>query len=121
MYAEAMNGQGLLTQSIVDQTVNKVRTRAGIDPVTVGTAADMKTLLISERRKELCMEGWRRDDLIRFGVYKTTIKAVHQDGWSNAGSPGDNYLDHMIRWPIPSSEMELNDALVQNPVYPQAN
>jgi hypothetical protein len=117
MYAEAMNGQNLLTQAIVDQTINRVRTRAGITPVVLGTKTEMTTLLLSERRKELCLEGWRRDDLIRFGVYGFTIKAIRQDGWSIAGLPGAAYEDFKIRWPIPLAELNLNKALVQNEGY----
>jgi hypothetical protein len=117
MYAEAMNGQNLLTQAVVDQTINRVRTRAGITPVALGTKTEMTTLLLSERRKELCLEGWRRDDLIRFGVYATTIKAINQSGWSIAGLPGAAYEDFKIRWPIPLAELNLNKALVQNEGY----
>ncbi len=117
MYAEAMNGQDLLSQTVLDMTVNKVRTRSGVNTISLGTKSEMANLLIMERRRELCLEGWRRDDLIRFGVYKTVIKAIKQNYWSNSGSPGENYIDHMIRWPIPSAEMELNSALVQNPGY----
>jgi len=122
LYAEAKNGQGTLTQADLDLTVNKLRERARLNPEAVpdmvlSTQEANAAELLSERRKELCFEGWRRHDLIRFGKYKETILAIDQTGWSTAGNPGPNYEDHEIRWPIPISEMRLNPNLIQNDGY----
>ncbi len=122
MYAEAKNGQGTLTQTDLDLTVNRLRARARVIPaavpdMVVGSQSQNADELLSERRKELCFEGWRRHDLIRFGKYKETILAIDQAGWSTSGNPGPNYEDHEIRWPIPNSEMQLNPNLVQNEGY----
>ena len=122
MYAEAKLGQGELTQDILDQTVNRVRARArgipeAVPDLILGANEDMAEAILDERRKELCLEGWRRTDLIRFGKYKEKILAIDQGGWSTAGNPGPNYEDYEIRWPIPESELVLNKSLVQNPGY----
>ncbi|GEC72512.1 Starch-binding associating with outer membrane [Flavobacterium flevense] len=121
MYAEALNGQNLLTQTVIDNTVNKLRARARTTPTAVpdmvlGTKESNATELLSERRKELCFEGWRRNDLIRFGKYKEAISGITQLG-SNAGDPGLNYKDFKIRWPIPNSERKINPKLDQNKDY----
>jgi starch-binding outer membrane protein, SusD/RagB family len=119
MYAEALNGQNKLTQTVLDNTVNRLRTRAGLLPAAMmqlGSQVNNSTEILSERRKELCFEGWRRDDLIRFGVYKQAISGITQGG-PNAGDPGLLYQDYNIRWPIPDEQIKLNSALVQNPGY----
>lgn len=127
MYAEALNGQGKLTQGDVDITVNLLRKRAtrfpdevkpqSIAPLMVlSTQQDNADEILSERRKELCFEGWRRNDLIRFGRYKEAI-SVTQPAWSNSGNPQPQFSDFEIRWPIPASEMLINPNLQQNPEY----
>ena len=69
MYAEAKNGQGMLSQADIDNTVNLIRSRARQFPDGVvmqdTIAADMvfadpetnANEILSERRKELCLEG----------------------------------------------------------------
>jgi len=128
MYAEAMNGQGLLTQEIADATINRIRARARVfpdglvqpDDIAANLVVDTQDYnadeILSERRKELCFEGWRRNDLIRFGVYPEAISSS-QPVWSNSGNPINQFEAHEIRWPIPDSELQLNPNLDQNPEY----
>lgn len=127
MYAEALNGQGKLTQVDIDMTVNKLRIRATIWPsdvqpqdvaplMVLASQADNTDEILSERRKELCFEGWRRNDLIRFGKYSQAI-SVTQPAWSNTGNPAPQFSDFEIRWPIPTNELQLNSKLVQNVGY----
>lgn len=122
MYAEAKNWQNDLTQGILDQTVNRLRARArgiptAVPDMVLGPQEMMADSILSERRRELCLEGWRRNDLIRFGKYETIIKAVDQGGWSTAGNPGPNYESFEIRWPIPNQQLVLNPSLKQNEGY----
>ena len=128
MYAEAKNGQGILTQSDVDNTVNLLRGRARVFPdgvimpdtvapdMVLGAQQANADEILSERRKELCFEGWRRNDLIRFGKYAQAV-SVTQPVWSNSGNPATQYSDFEIRWPIPASELLINPNLIQNPDY----
>ena len=127
MYAEALNGSGSLTQADADATINLVRSRARVFPnevkadsivpnLVVGTQEYNSNEILSERRKELCLEGWRRNDLIRFGKYFEGINSS-QSTWSNSGNPQVQFSEHEIRWPIPFNEMQLNSNLVQNPGY----
>jgi hypothetical protein len=127
MYAEALNGQNKLTQENIDETVNRLRARARVfpdqvmpdsvaAPMVLGTQQDNAYEILSERRKELCFEGWRRNDLIRFGVYAEAISNT-QPAWSNSGNPAVQFEPHEIRWPIPLSELQLNPNLKQNPGY----
>ncbi|MBQ3700723.1 MAG: RagB/SusD family nutrient uptake outer membrane protein [Prevotella sp.] len=64
--------------------------------------------LLDERLLELCWEGWRRQDLIRFGKYKSLYE-------------GDDAVDesdgHTTVFPIPADVRALNGNLTQNPGY----
>lgn len=122
MYAEALNGQNKLTQTHLDATVNLLRARArmnasAVPEMVLGSQTQNADELLDERYRELVLEGWRRNDLIRFGKYKEAILGINQSGWTSAGNPGPNYEDHEIRWPIPDAERQLNPNLDQNPGY----
>lgn len=69
MKAEALmraNG-GYATQDAVD-AANMVRARAGAQPFTTSTLTLDE--MCNERVRELCWEGFRRQDLIRFGRFE---------------------------------------------------
>jgi hypothetical protein len=64
--------------------------------------------ILKERLLELCWEGWRRQDLIRFGKYKSLYE-------------GDDAVDesdgHTTIFPIPADILTLNPNIKQNPGY----
>ncbi len=68
-------------------------------------------VLLDERLLELCWEGWRRQDLIRFGRYESLFE----------GDIFDDKVDetdgHTIVYPIPAKAIELNPNIKQNPGY----
>ena len=67
--------------------------------------------LLDERLLELCWEGWRRQDLIRFGQYESVFEG-------NAYlSKIDERDGHTQLYPIPADVMALNHNLIQNPGY----
>jgi len=82
---------------------NAVRSRAGADP----RPCTLDNLL-DERLLELCWEGWRRSDLIRFHRYKSLYEG-----------PGaiDELDGHTEVYPIPAEVRALNKNLTQNPGY----
>jgi starch-binding outer membrane protein, SusD/RagB family len=61
--------------------------------------------ILDERGRELYTEGWRRNDLIRFGAFK--------NAWQFKAA-GDGHTD---LFPIPASAILSNPNLVQNPGY----
>ena len=84
------------------QAVNQIRERAGVDPYTTLTTEE----LLSERGRELFLEGWRRSDLIRFGKYsEPTIFKPYRDDASRR------------LYPIPKDQIDANPNLIQNPGY----
>ncbi|MBS1660029.1 MAG: RagB/SusD family nutrient uptake outer membrane protein [Bacteroidetes bacterium] len=88
--------------------VNQLRTRSGAQlcpTVTLDT-------LLDERARELSWEGWRRNDLIRFGQYEKEY-VLPNDNLSMDKSA------YRRLFPIPISEIRLNSNLTQNPGYPK--
>ena len=63
-------------------------------------------VLLDERGRELYLESWRRQDLIRFGKYLTPFQEK-------------NYTSDakFVLFPIPNRFLAVNPNLVQNPGY----
>ena len=84
--------------------MNAVRSRVGMSP----REATLDNIL-DERLLELVWEGWRRQDMIRFGIYDKEYD-IHTP--SNADRNG-----YTTVFPIPEKARELNSNLEQNPGY----
>jgi starch-binding outer membrane protein, SusD/RagB family len=108
---------------------NQVKRRAyGFSP-TMASAVDVTNInlqsIMDERSRELCFEGVRRSDLIRWGMMTTAMQGIVADVANNAPSgyltsaslAANNYLTNPLRYaifPIPANEVALNNAMVQN-------
>lgn len=84
---------------------NYVRDRANATPYTTATLTLEE--LLSERARELCWEGHRRQDQVRFGTF--------DDPWHEKTNT-DQYRNI---YPIPKRAMTTNNKLIQNPGYAQ--
>ena len=84
--------------------INELRTIRGAAPL--GTVSEQD--LLDERARELYTEGWRRNDLIRFGQYTKDWDFKEDD------AVGD--VNRQL-FPIPNAQLILNPNLVQNPGY----
>lgn len=84
--------------------VNELRTIRSATPLGSVTEQD----LLDERGRELYIEFWRRNDLIRFGQYTRD--------WEFKDSGAIGNADRQL-FPIPASQVILNPNLVQNPGY----
>lgn len=87
-----------------DEEMNAVRSRVGMPSLS----ATLDNLL-NERLLELVWEGWRRQDMIRFGTY---CKQYDIHTQSEADKKG-----YTTVFPIPEKTHELNPNLKQNPGY----
>ena len=118
MYAEAKAELGELTQDDIDRTINLIRDRAGvpratladwtsnIDPVQAERYSNVSSSqrgavfeVRRERRIELACEGFRYDDLMRWGCGKLMEKApegmyVSQLGYMDL--TGDGEPDYVL-------------------------
>jgi hypothetical protein len=81
--------------------VNQVRQRAGVGNLASLDADNM----LAERGREMFYEGWRRQDLIRFGKYG--------NAWF--GKPAETNPN--VLFPVPLSQLQANPNLKQNPGY----
>lgn len=81
--------------------VNQIRAKRGATPLL---ALDLGKLL-DERGRELYWEGWRRQDLIRFGKFLQP--------WQEKTADDPKFL----LFPIPSDQLAVNANLTQNPGY----
>lgn len=119
MYAEALNNTGGTAQAI--PYVNQIRQRAGLSPKPLTMTADETQLAIEkERRIELCFEGQRWYDLIRWGKAVSTLQAFKSK--YTADDPLNAQIDivgkeYKLLYPIPTREIQLNSHLTQNPGY----
>lgn len=99
MKAEAMLRSGNAAGGL--PIVNSIRTKRGV--AALG-ALDI-TSMLDERGREMYWEGYRRQDLIRFGKFL-------QPWQEKAASDPKNLL-----FPIPNDQLAVNPNLTQNPGY----
>ncbi len=98
---EALYRLGRAGEFIDDPDLQKIRTRAGLAPYTLGDLTEDE--LLDELGREFAWEGHRRQDMIRFGAFG--------DSWFGKPATGVNAK----LFPIPLSALNTNTNLVQNP------
>lgn len=136
LYAEALNENNKSDDALI--YLNKIRKRARetnpidprrekqvyIPPTTAATLPDITTtnkdelrqIIWDERRRELAMEGWRREDLIRQKRYGEIMISFAQKYGITKGARFDENRDYLL--PIPQTEIDrTNNILTQNPNY----
>lgn len=99
MRAEAALWLGKTSEAVAD--VNKIRERSLVAPVATVTAAS----ILAERGRELAWEGWRRNDMVRFGTFSNVRKFMKVTDKTRE------------LFPIPQPRIDANPLLKQNPGY----
>ena len=87
-----------------DEELNQVRARVGV-PQRVATLEN----LLAERQLEFAWEGWRRQDLIRFGQFTRT--------YSSRPQLPDEENGYTTVFPIPEKIRQMNPGWEQHPGY----
>jgi hypothetical protein len=135
---------GVVTDAELNKSVNLLRNRAGIavlsNSFVSANALDMKDELRRERTVELALEGFRLNDLKRWGVATTVMQepllGLQWDNstWKNIaditkitnfGTDANGYLimqpvserkfqDKHLLFPLPTSQIKLNINLLPN-------
>jgi hypothetical protein len=83
--------------------INQIRTQhGGVTPYGAMTAQTF----LAERGREMFFEGWRRQDMIRFGTYNSEFQFHPPDPDT-----------HVNIFPIPFAQINANKNLKQNPGY----
>ena len=132
MKAEAINESKGPDDEAYD-AVNQVRRRAyGYDIHTQNAACDLpegldkegfRQAVRDERFRELCFEGRRKWDLIRWGIYVSTMQQLAADVMATApqalyqycARAGQNTTERNVLFPIPNTELTVNKKMTQNP------
>ena len=111
IYAEAANEAGSGPTAAALEAVNKIRRRNGATEVSPSlNQKEFRSFVLEERRRELALEGDRRWDLMRWGIYLPVMNAI--------GIDEDNVIKrrqqkHLL-FPIPTSELNTNKAITAN-------
>ena len=130
MHAEAViggrNGTANANASALN-SLNIVRERAGLDPYEGSLSHnDFFDEIVDERLRELCFEGLRKQDLIRWNLLEEKLIETNQAIMNTSGflssnqfhqtylAPGINFVKskHMLL-PYPAQETQLNNKLDQ--------
>lgn len=93
--------------------LNLLRTRAYGNATGNVTSYTMSDIL-NERQKELYWEGFRRTDLIRYGMF---TGSNYLWPWKGGVAGGTGVDAHLNLLPLPATELNSNPGLVQNPGY----
>ncbi len=131
MYLEAkVRGGDVITQSLLDQTINAVRSRVDMPSLTETDPDELFKLIQKERMIELAFEGWRLWDLFRWGI---AVEKLNEDIYGSPFWVSDQSLIQMKDgqpdvynrwyvgtrqfqegqdvWPIPLTETNINPNL----------
>ena len=119
IYAEAQNELGNTSEAVA--RLNEVRRRSNAGEMREQSSkAILRSAIIEERAKELALEGDRRWDLVRWGIYKEVMNSIggtNKDGSrSNYDEAGINKHREDRHWlfPLPSSEVSTNESIEGN-------
>lgn len=130
MHAEAKNELGEMNAQVWSNTIRPIRERAGLNSSALSFDGSwgqqrLRQIIRRERRVELALEGLRIFDLRRWETAEEVLNgpvhgAPYGEPTDEVGTilanrsfdPSSDYL-----WPIPQSELDLNDNLDQNPGY----
>jgi hypothetical protein len=145
IYAEAKIEANDIDNTVYD-AINRIRQRAQMPNLPTGLSqAQLRTALRYERKVELAGDGLRWYDLRRWGIANNVMNGylyLNRDAksWTNEVLTGfdENYtplynhseaikyfttqgvvykINKDEYWPVPKSEMDANNNLVQNPGY----
>lgn len=113
IFAEAANELYGPTAQSVD-ALNSVRNRSNATPKEMAEFTDkasLRSVIIEERAMELALEGDRRWDLIRWGIYLQAMNAL--GGMDEANNVKSRSERHLL-FPIPTMEVLTNEAITTN-------
>ena len=128
-YAEAKNSLGQMDATIWAKTIGALRSRAGFTDAAALSmpGGDLTNVIRRERRVELAMEGLRVDDIRRWKIAEVTMNGyAHGAKFGTDPNVDGGYIRTQQRrfnpqrdylWAVPTSELNLNKNLTQNPGY----
>ena len=123
LYAEALNELNKAPNNDAYAAINMVRRRAGLSNLTAGLSYEaFKQAVRDERSHELCFEGHRKQDLVRWGNYYETIQQTVSDlnDWHEEANTYYLIGEYTVKGkhellPIPQRDLDMMTACGQNP------
>jgi starch-binding outer membrane protein, SusD/RagB family len=128
MLAEAINEQNGPNADAYE-FINAVRQRAGLEGLSGLDKNSFREAVLHERRVELCFENHRWFDLKRTMTQSELVAFLNAHGSEEKANPtcerydipfsNEDYIfyDFQIIFPIPEDQVELSEAIEQNPGY----
>ena len=128
IYAEASTRATNTVSADALEWVNKIRRRGfNVDMETPNSSVDLPTMaaddfltaILQERNFELCFEGHRWFDLVRYGQLETAVKSLNKYPKTlEQTSQAANFRPRHIILPIPQDVIDAsNGKIEQNPLW----
>lgn len=114
IYAEATLRGGNGTTALATQYMNALRTRAYGNTSGNYTGTPTVNDVLNERARELYWEGFKRTDLIRYGMFYGDNYLWPWKGGVKAGRAVESYR---VLYPLPATDVTANPNLKQNQGY----
>ena len=111
MLAEAENelNNPMEASKAIDVLRNRAKATT-ISDKTLMNKDDLRAYIIAERARELALEGYRRVDLLRWGVYVDVMNKIDIDEHTILKRRQDRH----VLMPIPQDELAANKAITEN-------
>jgi len=118
--AEALaNLDGTANLDAANVIVNQIRARVSLSALPASAKSSKESMLeaiLKERRLELAFEGQRWFDLVRYGKVEEVMNTLNSRD-SGRLPQRRAFTETSYLFPIPSTAIDLNTNLVQNPGY----
>jgi len=120
IYMNLAEAQYYVNEANALATLNALRVARGLDALSGLSGQGLLEAIQEERTRELMFEGWRLDDLHRWGlpVDRTNKPPQH----TGPVIPGEDFVSlfrepyhHQMIYAIPSRDLTTNPNMVQNP------
>ena len=117
LYAEAQaNADGVPNQIAIDG-LNKIRERAGLEPINNTNKDAFIKEVWDQRYFELCYENKMWFDILRTRLIRDDATGNYLSFIGYTTKWGKTYTETQLVFPLPLGEMQANPNLVQNPGY----
>lgn len=117
MYAEASNRAEGGPNELAMQSLNAVRARAGLPPVTTTNQEEFEKAVWAERYFELAFENKMWFDMLRTRKVRNDITGQWEDFIGHTNLFGATFTENQLLFPIPQREIDNNRNLEQNPGF----
>ncbi len=117
MYAEASNRAESGPNALALQSVNDIRARAELPPVSGLGVDEFEEEVWNQRYFELCFEGKIWFDMLRTRKVRNDFTGNYDNFVGHTNVFNATFQERNLKFPIPLREMDVNAELQQNPGF----